>query len=239
MHSWRVLILPYLEPSPLWSRYRFDEPWDGPNNQQLAVRLPVYRCPADGSRTPTATSYVMVTGPGTASEVMAKNLPKLQASPNRILIVEVVDSGIDWMEPRDLTLEEARAGIDRPEGGISGTPPERPHVLMANGTVYSLPETIAGAELDALLTKDLSDAEIEDLIKHPPPRSSNVRSRLETAFDEESVRFAVWLISLVVLLGHGLIVDARDHKRKAGETPSPAADAGPAPGPTAPDRQER
>ena len=34
-HSWRALILPYLD-EDLGRRYRFDEPWNGPNNRKLA-----------------------------------------------------------------------------------------------------------------------------------------------------------------------------------------------------------
>ncbi|MEZ6114117.1 MAG: DUF1559 domain-containing protein [Pirellulaceae bacterium] len=33
MHSWRVLILPFMEQRELYDQCRFDEPWDGPNNQ--------------------------------------------------------------------------------------------------------------------------------------------------------------------------------------------------------------
>ena len=37
-HSWRVLVLPFLGPElkQLYDRYRFDEPWNGPNNSKLA-----------------------------------------------------------------------------------------------------------------------------------------------------------------------------------------------------------
>lgn len=42
MHSWRVLILPYLEESTLFAQYNFDEPWDGPNNSKLG-RLSIGR----------------------------------------------------------------------------------------------------------------------------------------------------------------------------------------------------
>ena len=38
--SWRVLILPYIEEDELFKQYRFDEPWDGPNNIQLLQRMP-------------------------------------------------------------------------------------------------------------------------------------------------------------------------------------------------------
>ena len=46
MHSWRILILPYLEGPSAYQGYDFNEPWDGPNNRQLAEQIPgVFRCP--------------------------------------------------------------------------------------------------------------------------------------------------------------------------------------------------
>src|SRR4051812_11083639 len=30
MHSWRVLLLPYLDQAGLYDAYNFGEPWDGP-----------------------------------------------------------------------------------------------------------------------------------------------------------------------------------------------------------------
>lgn len=39
-HSWRVLVLPYVEQSDLHEAYSFAEPWDGPNNRKLAGRMP-------------------------------------------------------------------------------------------------------------------------------------------------------------------------------------------------------
>ena len=38
MHSWRVLILPFLDEQALYDLYRFDEPWNGPNNS-FVIRL--------------------------------------------------------------------------------------------------------------------------------------------------------------------------------------------------------
>src|SRR5262245_42706847 len=39
-HSWRVLILPFMECDPLYREYRFNEPWDGPNNRKLLAKMP-------------------------------------------------------------------------------------------------------------------------------------------------------------------------------------------------------
>jgi uncharacterized protein DUF1559 len=40
LHSWRVLLLPFLEQRELYEQYDFDEPWDGPNNRKLLAQRP-------------------------------------------------------------------------------------------------------------------------------------------------------------------------------------------------------
>ena len=68
MHSWRVLILPFLEQQALYDQYDFGEPWDGPNNIKLLGKMPpFFRCPSSspGPAASTATSFVVITGPGT------------------------------------------------------------------------------------------------------------------------------------------------------------------------------
>jgi hypothetical protein len=213
MHSWRVLILPYLE-ERLWEQYRFDEPWDGPNNRQLAPMRcsPVpFLCLSDRSNriTSTTTNYLMVTGPGTASEALsAKGSAKLVV-PKRILLVEVANSGIDWMEPKDLTLEEARAGLF-PESGLGmssqHTDPKVVHVALADGRVIRLSRNLPPETLEALLTGDLDEAAIDEIARMwvGPPRHTELR-------------VVVWMASLVILLAHGVLVDRRDRKRKTNQ----------------------
>ena len=57
MHSWRVLILPYLDQDALYKAYDFTEPWDGPTNKKLlALRRGSWLVAA----TPTPASGVPV-----------------------------------------------------------------------------------------------------------------------------------------------------------------------------------
>ena len=113
MHSWRTLILPNLDQLELYHAYNFREPWNGPNNSKLTARcLDVYCCPSDssiGGR--PMTSYVAVTGPGT---VWDQQRPT--ETPPRVMVVELVDSGIPWAEPRDITLDEACRGVGEGTG---------------------------------------------------------------------------------------------------------------------------
>ncbi|MCL2117680.1 MAG: DUF1559 domain-containing protein, partial [Planctomycetaceae bacterium] len=49
LHSWRVLLLPYLEQGKLYSEIRLDEPWDSEYNQQFHdVTIHVFQCPSNG-----------------------------------------------------------------------------------------------------------------------------------------------------------------------------------------------
>ncbi len=40
LHSWRVLILPYLEQNELFAQFQLDKPWNSPHNRGLADRMP-------------------------------------------------------------------------------------------------------------------------------------------------------------------------------------------------------
>lgn len=67
VHSWRILILPYLEQQRLYNSYDFSEPWDGPNNIKLAAQMPrIFACDGVTTNGKGLTSYLAITGEGTA-----------------------------------------------------------------------------------------------------------------------------------------------------------------------------
>ena len=108
MHSWRVLILPYLDEGHLYDSYDFSEPWDGPNNSQLLDQMPaVYRCPSGEVTAGGFTAYAAITGDecvfaGAASVA----IPDISDGASSTLLVgEVAYADILWTEPRDVELE--------------------------------------------------------------------------------------------------------------------------------------
>jgi prepilin-type processing-associated H-X9-DG protein len=112
MHSWRVLILPFLELDDHYKQYNFNEPWDGPNNRKLlAARPRVFACPADkDTNAPGScqTNYVAVVGSdaawlGDKSRHMRDFLRK--GTTDTIMLVETANAGIAWTEPRDLSVD--------------------------------------------------------------------------------------------------------------------------------------
>ena len=148
MHSWRVLVLPYLDHDDLYRRYRFNEPWNGPNNSKLATWLKIYVCPGDRTITgqpPNATNYVAVTGTGTAWSSNISRPGKPIANDHRVVLVEVENSGIPWMEPRDLTVDEAIAGLTSKSGPriSSGHDIRLANAVLADGEVVELPTNLS------------------------------------------------------------------------------------------------
>jgi Protein of unknown function (DUF1559) len=156
MHSWRVLILPFLEQQSLYDVYRFDEPWNGPNNRQLAsTALKIFECPADGNHGKGQTSYVAVVGPGTAwpgtKRIDVADIK--DGLSNTVLVVEVHNSGIHWMEPRDLDASLMPMTINAKSGkGISSGHPSCAQAARADGSVFALDENTPAATVRAMLT---------------------------------------------------------------------------------------
>jgi prepilin-type processing-associated H-X9-DG protein len=158
MHSWRVLILPFMcdgEAASVYQEYKFDEPWNGPNNGKLAGRMPhVFACPSDPAE--GVTNYAAVVGddtmwPGAASVSIRKIV---DGTSGTIAIVETAGPSIPWLEPRDVTVAEALRGINAEgaQGGISSYHPGGANVLMADISVHFLDESTPPETIRALLT---------------------------------------------------------------------------------------
>ena len=107
MHSWRVLILPFLEESELHESYDFSEPWDSPNNRLLIERMPPVFSSPFSSGQPGRTSFVAVVGPSTVwPGAQAVTLDDIRdGSWATIFLIEIADSDIAWTEPRDVPLD--------------------------------------------------------------------------------------------------------------------------------------
>lgn len=158
MHSWRVLLLPYLDEQLLYDQYDFDEPWDGPTNMRLVSRMPsVYGCPDDPEAPYGETSYIVVIGEGTmfpGEETKSASAAK-DGKGETALIAEVVSSSITWTEPKDLALDNMKLKLDGSAGEL-GSNHEKGcvHVLMADGTIQHLDDSTSGDELRKMFTCD-------------------------------------------------------------------------------------
>ncbi len=152
MHSWRVLLLPYLGYDDLFKQYDMKQPWNSPKNRALASQIPsTYDSPYDRTRRCPITPYLAVSGEETlwpgAGTVKRSDI---RGDPSkRIALVEAANSDIEWTEPRDIPFSKASLGILRQRrSGHSELPgatnpsslgKRRPR-LAAGGRVYRPPE---------------------------------------------------------------------------------------------------
>lgn len=157
MHSWRVLILPFLDQVPLYKRYDFNEPWNGPHNRQLSKMMPkFFRCPSDDVSRPGETSYAAIDGPGTvfAANRGSKFGEIPDGTSNTLSVVEAVGAGIDWLEPRDVPFSTLKAGLMSPtKGGIASRHDSVCGAAFCDGHTSGLKSTISPKTLQALATR--------------------------------------------------------------------------------------
>jgi prepilin-type processing-associated H-X9-DG protein len=158
MHSWRVLILPFLQNGDLYKQYHFDEPWNSPNNRKVAdVAMGVFHCPNESDPNAHTTSYMMVVGPHTISDgPHGRKLSQItDGAANTIMLVEVANSGVGWAEPRDLSFEDMDFkinGIKR--HSISSCHSGGASVAFCDGSVCFLTDTIYPQTVKSMLTID-------------------------------------------------------------------------------------
>ncbi len=105
LHSWRTLLLPFLEFDHLYQKIDLTKPWNDPVNQAAVFgeKCPnVYLC-ASSSEYPK-THYMVVVDPEScfpgAESVAFKDIADGQS--NTLLIIDGPEgSGVDWMSPYD------------------------------------------------------------------------------------------------------------------------------------------
>jgi hypothetical protein len=156
MHSWRVLILPFIEQSALYNQYDFSEPWNGPNNIKLLNRMPNnLTCPSRFSNPTNLTSYVAVTGPGTVfpGAGSVKLADVTDGLSNTLMVVEVANWNVPWTAPLDLDIRTMSLRINDPKRpGISSKHPGGANAGCADGRTRWARESILPGNLRALFT---------------------------------------------------------------------------------------
>jgi hypothetical protein len=180
-HSWRVLILPYLDQMPLYNQYDFAQPWDSEKNRKVLDQMPaVYRDPVHGDKPSHFTHFAAITGPGTAfpSEGVAMKENKLPdySGPGVRRIREVRDGTsltifagsvsperkIPWTKPEDVVFAPDFKNLGHADSFAA------PHdgaglFLFGDGRVRTISSGIAADLLSALLTVDGREI-VDDLL---------------------------------------------------------------------------
>ena len=163
LHSWRTLLLPYLDQKQLYKQIDLSKPWDDPANK-LAYDTPlkIYECPSNTiDRSRAMTTYLAVVAPGgcfrTAGCISLDKITDDRGC--TLLVLEVSPKhAVHWMSPHDATEEtllnrEADDDFAHPggsqaafaDGGIRFlTNSSRPEALRAMISINGNDDNMAG-----------------------------------------------------------------------------------------------
>lgn len=135
LHSWRTLLLPYLEYKPLYDTIDLSKPWNDPvNDEAFATRIPVFECP--GAKLGACQmSYLAVVSPGSCLQAgYGRPMSWVSDAMNEtLLLIEVPASqSVHWMCPQDIdeqgVIELGRDGKLSHKSGMMGA--------MVDGSVH-------------------------------------------------------------------------------------------------------
>jgi prepilin-type processing-associated H-X9-DG protein len=177
LHSWRVLILPFIEQSELYKKIRLNEPWDSEYNRQFhGIQIRTFQCP---TRRDTLSArnirnvfvknrdilcmencdYSVVIGEETIfSGSQAITFSDISnGTSNTILIVERM-LPVNWMDPNnEIRFDVAREGVNRNLRGIGSEHfSGGANVGFADGSVRFLPNDTDCETLREMLTYKLA-----------------------------------------------------------------------------------
>ena len=196
-HSWRVLILPYIEQNRLYEQYDFSQPWDSPKNRPIAdTVIDVFRDPARPGDD-AFTDYALLVGksamfdaegvsmkspddfPACLSRGGTKISQVIDGLSNTLLVATVAPGRrIPWTSPEDIAVKDGFPGIGTPDG-IAALHPAGDEkvtiVAFGDGSVRPLPESLDDETGAALVSRDVGEVIDWDAIPLPelpyPPQS--------------------------------------------------------------------
>jgi len=104
LHSWRTLILPYLEQDSLYRSIDLSKPWNDPANAKaLATPVSAFRCPEQAGP-PNATAYLAIVSPNSAFRPREpRRLDEItDGTVTTLMVIEAgEENAVPWMAPVD------------------------------------------------------------------------------------------------------------------------------------------
>jgi type II secretory pathway pseudopilin PulG len=151
LHSWRTLILPYLEEKSLYDRIDLTKAWDDPVNAEAAKRIvSTYCCPELRGPEHYTTYMAIVTSNSSFRATEPRLLSEItDGHALTLTVVETdVEQAVPWMAPRDadepLFLSLGPKSKHAHVGGM--------HAVFVDGTVRFLDATMESKMRRALIS---------------------------------------------------------------------------------------
>jgi type II secretory pathway pseudopilin PulG len=161
LHSWRTLILPYLDQAALFGTIDLSKPWDDPvNAKAYETEIATYRCPS-ATFEKRHTSYMAVVGSNACFQPTARRkLSEITDDHSQTWMVIEADPklAVHWMSPLD--ADDTVLFNFGPKSKMSHAPGT--HVLLVDGSIRVVPGEMSEAERRALISIAGNDANAID-----------------------------------------------------------------------------
>ncbi|MEQ8786650.1 MAG: hypothetical protein RIC55_10140 [Pirellulaceae bacterium] len=170
LSSWRFLVA-WSHTTAMQHEADYRRHWNAAPNAQLASNCDVGGAFCIGSewsgRSCFETNVMAVVGPGTAfDDAVVQTLASLE--PDQIVLVEVSQTDVHWMEPGDVDVEEVEELLKAKSGRrIGGNFPQGFHVAFADGEVWFLRADVPYQRLAKFLTKSSAKAHRREAVLEP------------------------------------------------------------------------
>ncbi|MFN0022231.1 MAG: DUF1559 domain-containing protein [Pirellulaceae bacterium] len=156
LHSWRTLILPFMEQEPLFQKIDLSKPWDDPANElAFHVATPGYVCPS-ANCPDTHTVYIAVAVPGGCFKPTdSRKLSEItDGQASTLMVMEVdVSQAVHWMAPTD----SINFDLLKPKSGAKLQHRNGYQAVFVDGSVHFLSIDLQPETLRALITIDGKD----------------------------------------------------------------------------------
>ncbi len=156
LHSWRVLILPYLGERQLYDQIALTLPWDADANSQFHYTPPaVYSHPRSGGYGIGCPYQLFVGGQGLFPTGKSLGPNDLIDEPTKtILVAEVLtdDYRNNWMAPRDLDIDLVFVDPATFAQEVIGINSDGIMVATVDGRVHRMPRRTSFLVVEALVT---------------------------------------------------------------------------------------
>jgi hypothetical protein len=166
-HSWRLQLAPLIDYSE--ADYDYRETWDSPRNQLLGKRRSAIYCwddaPSVGQE--FSTNVLGIVGPGAAFDPRRNEPLNLRDDlADLICAIEVRNSDIHWMEPRDLDYRDLSSNSTAKVPQF-GSLDDDFCVIFLDGEVWRLRADTPRERLVLLMTIDGAAANDRDALLEP------------------------------------------------------------------------
>lgn len=103
LHSWRTLILPYIDQRQLYESIDLTKPWDDPVNAEACRSMYGYQCPSTSDRDNHTTYLAVVTPTSCFRPTEPRSLSEItDGASETLMLIEVgSEHAVPWMAPFD------------------------------------------------------------------------------------------------------------------------------------------